>query len=160
MAKTILIVDKNLIGASKENRARGWSLSTNELRGHPMVSRLSNDRVDYFRRLMARYYSFTVGIRPAGDDYYDNFDYILPSSEFEPDEQASESRNVAFSLAHFGEENYTVPSYEDLPSEDPVHLTIPIDLQDYGFLVAVDELLYFWVINWQIWRYPESSRML
>ena len=96
MPKKWLIVNKSLIGSAKNTRATRWRTNENPKRGHPMVSRKSSSPPnDYFRRCMARYYSWKAGGSPNS---YNNFGFLLESSELGFPGQASVEYSVAFDI--------------------------------------------------------------
>ena len=97
MPKIILLVNNAITRqASAENRGRKWELSEVDYRGHPMVARRGDIAItDYFRSSMSRYYSWRVGRRPND---YEDFAYLLPSSEKAFDDQATQYHSVGFNI--------------------------------------------------------------
>ena len=107
MPKKWLIVNKPLTGVSQNARAQEWEINYDEKRGHPMVSRKPfpptimppfDDRGDYFRRCMARYY----GWRDMSQwwNALPNFGMLL-GNEYELDKQASSWLSVAINLSNY-----------------------------------------------------------
>ena len=99
MPKVILLINNAITRqAAKDVRPKGWQLSENEFRGHPMVPRrYSLTATDYFRSSMARYYSWRTG---AGPNQYSDFGYLLSSAEKGFDGQASAINAIAFNIAN------------------------------------------------------------
>ena len=95
MTKTLLIVNRSLVGAGTDPRDTRWQLSRNQYRGHPMVSRRGGSTVDYFRRCMARYYGWKVGGHPGT---YSDFGYLATGDTLLLPAQASTEYNVAFNI--------------------------------------------------------------
>ena len=99
MTKLLLLVDRNLVGTSLTNRRKGWELSDNARRGHPMISRQSGhgstpEPADYLRKCMARYYSWKIG---GGPDQYDNFAY-LSTDLLEQNTWAKTTSGIVFNI--------------------------------------------------------------
>ena len=66
MSRFIILFDRNsLVGVARKSRRSGWELTTNPLRGHPMISRNSPITADYFRKSAALYYSWDDGSWPG-----------------------------------------------------------------------------------------------
>ena len=66
MSRYIILFDRNsLVGVARKTRRTGWELTTDPLRGHPMISRNSPITADYFRKSAALYYSWDNGTGPG-----------------------------------------------------------------------------------------------
>ncbi len=121
MTKTLLIVNRSLVGAGTEPRDTRWQLSKNQYRGHPMVSRRPAS-IDYFRRCMARYYGWKAGGHPGT---YSDFGYLATGEVLPLANQGSLDYNVAFNIENA--ENLLQRVYGD--NDDP---NLPInDVIDY-----------------------------
>jgi len=126
MSKKWLIVNKPLTGVSLGTRSSRWEIKYDEKRGHPMVSRKPlpptgappfDDRGDYFRRCMARYYGWR-DLSSWWSPSVPSFGFLEPESS-EPHKQARASRSIAINLS-----NYEDWVWNSIVINDPLYSSI------------------------------------